>query len=160
MDDITAAGAQFTVSRADREHLPAILALLRDDVLGASREPVDPTPTDTHERAFEAITADPAHHLAVVHNAAGDVVGTAHLTLLPGLRRGGTLRLNIEAVRVSSSTRGTGLGAALIEWAHEWGRRQGATMAQLTSDKSRTAAHRFYGRLGYAASHEGFKRRL
>lgn len=63
-------------------------------------------------------------------------------------------------MRVSSSTRGTGLGAALIEWAHEWGRRQGATMAQLTSDKSRTAAHRFYGRLGYAASHEGFKRRL
>jgi GNAT superfamily N-acetyltransferase len=52
------------------------------------------------------------------------------------------------------------MGAALIEWAHEWGRRQGATMAQLTSDKSRTAAHRFYGRLGYAASHEGFKRRL
>ena len=95
-----------------------------------------------------------------MHNAAGDVVGTAHLTLLPGLRRGGTLRLNIEAVRVSSSTRGTGLGAALIEWAHEWARRQGATMAQLTSDKSRTAAHRFYVRLGYAASHEGFKRRL
>ena len=60
MDHITAAGAQFTVSRADREDLLAILALLRDDVLGASREPVDPTPTDTHERAFEAIIADPA----------------------------------------------------------------------------------------------------
>ena len=82
------------------------------------------------------------------------------LTLLPCLARGGAKRLHIEAVRLSSSTRGSGLGTALFEWAHEYGRQHGAVVAQLTSDKSRSDAHRLYARLGYTASHEGFKRSL
>ena len=90
----------------------------------------------------------------------GVLVGTMQLTLIPGLARGGTKRLQIEAVRLSSATRGTGLGTAMFEWAHAFGNRHGATLAQLTSDKTRVDAHRFYDRLGYRASHEGLKRRI
>jgi GNAT superfamily N-acetyltransferase len=79
------------------------------------------------------------------------------LSLIPGLARGGTKRLLIEAVRVARSARGSGLGTALLGWAHDWGRAHGASLAQLTSDKTRVEAHRFYERLGYVASHEGFK---
>lgn len=157
MDVITTGGREFTVARATRSDLPAILDLLRDDVLGATREPASNTPTAAHEAAFAAIDSDPAHHLVVVRDDRGVIVATLQLTLVPGLSRGGHLRLLIEAVRVASSTRGTGLGARLMEWAHEHGRRHGATLAQLTSDKRRTDAHRFYERLGYVASHEGFK---
>jgi GNAT superfamily N-acetyltransferase len=82
------------------------------------------------------------------------------LTLIPGLARGGAKRLQIEAVRLATSTRGSGLGAALFEWAHAYGERHGATLALLSSDKTRIDAHRFYDRLGYQASHEGFKRPL
>jgi GNAT superfamily N-acetyltransferase len=82
------------------------------------------------------------------------------LTLIPGLSRGGAKRLHIEAVRVAASARGGGLGSALFDWAHAYGRSRGATLAQLTSDKSRSGAHRFYEKLGYRASHEGFKYQL
>ena len=82
------------------------------------------------------------------------------LTLVPGLARQGAKRLQIEAVRLASGTRGRGLGTALFDWAHEYGRKQGATLAQLTSDKTRTDAHRFYDGLGYRASHQGYKRPL
>jgi GNAT superfamily N-acetyltransferase len=88
----------------------------------------------------------------------GVLVGTMQLTLIPGLSRGGTKRLQIEAVRLASDTRGTGLGTALFEWAHAFGKQHGATIAQLTTDKRRVDAHRFYERLGYQASHEGLKR--
>ena len=60
-------------------------------------------------------------------------------------------------MRVAASTRGSGLGTALFEWAHRWGREQGASLAQLTTDASRTDAHRFYDALGYAPSHLGYK---
>ena len=82
------------------------------------------------------------------------------LTLIPGLARSGATRLQIEAVRLTSKARGAGLGAALFEWAHAYGKAHGATLSQLTSDKARTDAHRFYDRLSYQASHEGFKRAL
>ncbi len=86
------------------------------------------------------------------------VVGTMQLPLVPGFSRAGAKRLQIEAVRLAHDARGSGLGTALFDWAHEYGRQHGATIAQLTSDKSRTDAHRFYNKVGYAASHEGFKR--
>ena len=82
------------------------------------------------------------------------------LTLLPGLARAAATRLQIEAVRIDASVRRTGLGTALLEWAHDYGRERGAVLAQLTTDKSRAEALRFYGRLGYEASHQGLKRSL
>lgn len=96
----------------------------------------------------------------MVRDEAGTTVGTMQLSLIPGLSRGGATRLQIEAVRVAAATRGSGLGRAMIAWAHGYGRRHGADLAQLTSDKTRRDAHRFYEGLGYVASHEGFKLEL
>jgi GNAT superfamily N-acetyltransferase len=110
--------------------------------------------------AFQEIDRDPHQFLVTVRDAEGSLVGTMQLTLIPGLARVGAKRLQIEGARLASSTTGTGLGTALFEWAHEYGHRHGATHAQLTSDKTRTDAHRFYYRLGYQASPEGFRRSL
>ena len=88
---------------------------------------------------------------------AGAVVGTLQLTVLPGLARGGALRAQLEAVRVGSAHRSRGLGAAMIRWAIDEARRRGCGLVQLTTDKARTEAHRFYEGLGFVASHEGLK---
>lgn len=107
--------------------------------------------------AFHAIDADPAHVLCVVDDANSHVVATMQLTFLPGLARGGATRLAVEAVRVDQGLRGAGLGSAMIRWAVAEASRRGATLVQLTSDNSRTEAHRFYERLGFTQSHAGFK---
>lgn len=157
MDTIHAAGRRFVIDRAAESDVPAIVALLADDVLGAQRESGDLGP---YLEAFRRIDADPAHTLVAVRDDAAEVVATMQLIVLPGLSRSAATRLQIEAVRVSPAVAGRGLGSQLLEWAHEHGRRNGARLAQLTSDKSRSDAHRFYVRHGYRASHEGFKRPL
>jgi GNAT superfamily N-acetyltransferase len=142
--------------RATAADLPALVALLADDPLGATREAADLAP---YERALAAVDADPAHLLVVAEDG-GTVVGTLQLSFLPGLSRGGALRAQVEGVRVAAAARGRGLGAALLGWAADEARRRGAALVQLTTDKRRTDAHRFYERLGYAASHEGMKLEL
>ncbi|MFK0041877.1 GNAT family N-acetyltransferase [Paenarthrobacter sp. NPDC090517] len=144
----------FTLRRARRSDLPRILALLADDQLGATRERADDLVP--YERAFDAIDADPAH-LLVVGELDGDVVATFQLSYLPGLSRKGSWRAQIEAVRVSEVLRGQGVGALMIRWAIEQARERGCSLVQLTTDKSRVSAHRFYERLGFVASHEGMK---
>jgi GNAT superfamily N-acetyltransferase len=150
-------GRRYSVARASESDVPALAALLTDDVLGAQRESTDVGP---YLVAFGEIDRDPNHLLLAIRDEEGNLVGTMQLTLIPGLARAGAKRLQIEGVRLAASTRGSGLGTALFEWAHQYGRRQGAVLAQLTTDKTRTAAHRFYDRLGYQASHEGYKRPL
>jgi GNAT superfamily N-acetyltransferase len=143
--------------RARRQDVRPIVALLAADQLGATRDGVaDGADLAAYEAAFAAIDADPAH-LLLVAEADGEVVGTMQLSFLPGLARRGALRAQIEAVRVADGTRGSGLGAAMMTWAIEEARRRGCALVQLTSDKSRTDAHRFYERLGFVASHEGMK---
>lgn len=132
----------------------AVVALLADDDLGAARE--TPDDLEPYLRTFELVERDPAQ-LLVVADQGGEVVGTLQLSLIPGLSRRGATRALIEAVRVASSQRGNGLGRRLIQWAIEEAKRRGAVMVQLTSDASRTDAHRFYERLGFTASHVGFK---
>ncbi|WP_432559905.1 GNAT family N-acetyltransferase [Granulicoccus sp. GXG6511] len=154
---IEVAGLAYHLERATADDLPALVALLTDDPLGSTRETPDPAP---YAAAFAAIDADPAHLLLVARDAAHQIVATMQLTLIPCLARAGATRLQIEAVRVGAGVRGRGLGAALIAWAHDWGRERGAALAQLTSDQRRPDAHRFYERLGYVASHTGFKRSL
>ncbi|KAE8764951.1 GNAT family N-acetyltransferase [Georgenia thermotolerans] len=139
--------------RARAADLPALVRLLADDQLGATRDGGDLEP---YRRAFAAIDADPAQ-LLVVAEADGAVVGTLQLTVIPGLARRGALRAQVEAVRVSAARRGRGLGRAMIGWVIEEARRRGCALVQLTTDKRRTDAHRFYERLGFAASHEGMK---
>jgi GNAT superfamily N-acetyltransferase len=143
--------------RARLDDVPAIVALIAADQLGATRDGIrDDADVAAYTAAFLAIDADPAH-LLVVADSAGEIVGTLQLSLLPGLARRGALRAQIEAVRVAESIRGSGLGAAMMQWAVEEARRRGCALVQLTSDKSRTGAHRFYQRLGFVSSHEGMK---
>lgn len=157
MNWILAGQRKYFIERARVTDVPARVALLRDDVFGAGRENAD---LPVYERAFAAIDRDPNQFLAVVRDEAGSVAGTMQLTLIPGLSRGGAIRLQIEAVRIAAEARGGGLGTAMFEWAHAYGRARGARLAQLTTDKTRKEAHRFYARLGYQPTHEGLKRPL
>ncbi|MFD4863830.1 GNAT family N-acetyltransferase [Streptomyces sp. NPDC058412] len=142
---------------ATEADLPAIVAMLADDPLGATREsPEDLTP---YRAALRRLAGDPNQHLVVAVRA-DRVVGTLQLTIVPGLSRKGAIRSIIEGVRVHADERGGGLGTRFIEWAVEKSRAEGCTLVQLTSDVTRTDAHRFYERLGFTASHVGFKLQL
>jgi len=143
-----------TIRIATREDVPAVVAMLADDPLGAARE--DPTDTATYAAAYDRVAADPGQRLVVAERD-GRVVGTLQLSVIPGLSRRGATRSIIEGVRVARGQRGTGLGTELITWAVEESRRAGCSLVQLTSDASRTDARRFYERLGFEASHVGFK---
>jgi GNAT superfamily N-acetyltransferase len=145
------------IRAAVTDDLPAVVAMLADDPLGARREsPDDLTP---YRAALERITDDPNQHLVVAVRE-GSVVGTLQLTIVPGLSRRGATRSIIEGVRIHADERGSGLGTRLIEWAVAESRRQDCRLVQLTSDNTRTDAHRFYERLGFTASHLGFKLQL
>ncbi|MFF3696533.1 GNAT family N-acetyltransferase [Streptomyces sp. NPDC002221] len=149
--------SDLDIRPATPDDLPAIVAMLADDPLGAQREsPDDLTPYRT---AFERLAGDPNQHVVVAARS-GQVVGTLQLTVVPGLSRRGSTRSIIEGVRVHSAERGGGLGTLLIEWAVAESERQGCRLVQLTSDATRTDAHRFYERLGFEASHVGFKKAL
>jgi GNAT superfamily N-acetyltransferase len=145
---------EVVLRRARIEDLPAVIALLTADPLGAAREAAGDL--EPYRRAFAAIDEDPAQLLMVAEHD-GEVVGTFQLSFLPGLARRGALRAQIEAVRVREDQRASGLGTAMFEWAIAEARRRGCALLQLTSDKQREDAHRFYERLGFVASHEGFK---
>jgi ribosomal protein S18 acetylase RimI-like enzyme len=149
----------LVIRRAVREDLPAIVQLLADDRLGATREAdVVPLPA-SYSAAFEAIDRDP-NHVLVVADAGGRVVGVLQLTFLPYLTYQGSWRGLIEGVRVASDQRSSGIGRQLIEWAIDRAREHRCRIVQLTSDKSRRDAIRFYERLGFVASHEGLKLHL
>jgi ribosomal protein S18 acetylase RimI-like enzyme len=139
--------------------LPAIIAMLADDALGAAREDASDPPNPAYISAFEAIGADPNQLLAVGEEA-GAVIACLQISFIPGLSRLGQWRGQIESVRVSSRVRGAGVGRQLFEWAIEQCRAHGCGLVQLTSDKTRPDALRFYESLGFVASHEGFKRPL
>ncbi|MFJ9777500.1 GNAT family N-acetyltransferase [Kitasatospora sp. NPDC101157] len=149
--------AVLTIRRATEADLPAIVAMLADDPLGAARE--SPDDLSPYRAAFGRIDGDPHQHLVVAERA-GRTIGTLQLTVVPGLSRQGSTRAIIEAVRVHADERGSGLGTELIRWAVERARELGADLVQLTSDATRTDAHRFYERLGFVPSHLGFKMKL
>jgi GNAT superfamily N-acetyltransferase len=145
--------ADVVIRRAVASDVPAIVAMLADDPLGARRErPGDPG----YAAAFTVIDSDP-HQLLVVAVLGAEVVGTLQLTFIPGLSRVGAMRGLIEAVRVRADQRGGGLGGRLAQWAIDTARERGAALVQLTTDASRKDAHRFYERLGFSASHVGMK---
>ncbi|RSM63151.1 GNAT family N-acetyltransferase [Amycolatopsis sp. WAC 01376] len=142
------------IRQARREDVAAIVGMLADDQIGSTRDSTDDlTP---YLKAFEEIDADPAQ-LLIVADDGGEAVGTLQLSIIPGLARKGALRGQIEAVRVRASHRGSGLGGDLMRWAIDESRRRGCALVQLTSDVKREDAHRFYERLGFEATHTGFK---
>lgn len=148
---------KFHIARAD--DLPAILSLIVDDQLGRRRDAVDLEDASPYRAAFDAIDADPNQELIVIR-LGDEIVGTMQLSYLPGLARRGAWRGQIEAVRVASDLRGRGIGRQMMVWAIERCRERGCALVQLTSDKSRAEAHRFYAGLGFVASHEGYKLKL
>jgi GNAT superfamily N-acetyltransferase len=145
-----------TFRAATTEDLAAILALLMDDALAKLREDLGPPLNPRYLEAFAAIERDPNQLLAVADQD-GLVVGCLQLTFIPGLSRTGMWRGQIEAVRVASDQRGSGLGKAMMQWAIAQCRARGCGLVQLTTDKRRPDAHRFYEALGFEASHEGMK---
>ena len=141
------------------EDLPLIVEMLADDPLGQHREEfVSPLP-NSYADAFESIDADPTQELIVLE-LHGKVIGTMQLTFLQYLNYRGGVRLQIESVRIHREHRGQDLGTKMFRWAIEQGRERGVHIVQLTSDKQRPAAIKFYEKLGFKASHEGLKLHL
>jgi ribosomal protein S18 acetylase RimI-like enzyme len=136
--------------------LPALVAMLADDAVGRAREDAGLPLAPAYVDAFHAIVASPQQHL-IVAEAEGGLVGMFQLSFIPGLSRKGSWRGQIESVRVATAHRGKGIGEAMLRHAVALCREHGCATVQLTSDKQRSEAHRFYGRLGFVATHEGFK---
>jgi ribosomal protein S18 acetylase RimI-like enzyme len=150
-------GAVLTLRQAHLQDVPSIVALLSDDSLGSVREGAEADGGyGPYERAFADVAKDP-NQLLVVATRDQVVVSTLQLSVIPGLSRRGARRAQIEAVRVARAYRGRGLGLAMIQWAIREAAVRQCALIQLTSDKARVRAHRFYERLGFTASHEGFK---
>jgi GNAT superfamily N-acetyltransferase len=142
------------IREARRGDLPAIVALLADDPLGRTRE--DAADTAAYRRGFDEIAAQPGNFVLVAE-IDGVVVGCLQLTVIAGLARRAVRRAQIEGVRIAAARRGAGLGEALVRHAIDLARDRGCGLVQLTSDRSRPDAHRFYERLGFAATHVGMK---
>lgn len=142
---------------ARRGDVPAIVALLTDDVLGRDREGAELAP---YLAAFDEMAATPGNRMVVGEDAGGRLVACFQLTVIAGLSLGASRRAQVEGVRVASDLRGRGIGALLMAEAEARARAAGCRLIQLTSNRDRAEAHRFYARLGYAPSHTGFKKPL
>ena len=140
---------------ATEADLPAIVALLADDTLGAAREDVGPPLPPAYTSGFWAIMAQGGRIVLAVD--AGEIIGCLQLNLLPGVALRGLLRAEVESVRVAAARRGGGVGASLMQEAVRQAREAGAGMMQLTTNLVRIDAQRFYERLGFARSHAGMK---
>jgi GNAT superfamily N-acetyltransferase len=149
-------GKPLILRDARREDVPIIVRMLADDPLGSRRERYEEPLPQAYYDAFEATANDPnnRHMIAEVD---GNLVGTLHLVFIRGVARMGATRAQIEAVRIAAGQRGEGIGRKMIEAAIEMARERGCSLVQLTTDKTRKDAHRFYESLGFAASHEGMK---
>lgn len=141
---------------ANVNHLPAIVRLLADDELGATRERFEHPLPKAYIDAFAKIEQQIGNSIIVALDN-NEVIGCIQLTIIPGIARLGTTRAQIEGVRIDSDYRGTGVGESLFRYAINEARAMGCGMIQLTTDKKRKDAHRFYERLGFVASHDGMK---
>jgi GNAT superfamily N-acetyltransferase len=152
--------ASVIIRLARGEDLPAIIAILAADEVGGHGDTIDLSARPDYERAFAAIAADPNQALYVACVGDDEVIGTFQLTIQPTLLARGGTRALVEAVQVAPRMRGHGIGAAMMQMAIETARARGAVQLALASSKRRTDAHRFYERLGFVRSHEGFKLKL
>lgn len=145
------------IRKAKRADVPAIVAMIANDKLGKLREDYrDPLP-ETYYKAFDAINSDANQELMVCETPDGKVMGTLQLSFIPYLTYQGGIRAQIEAVRVHEAFRGKGIGQQLFEWAIARAKEKGAHVLQLTTDKKRPDALKFYQKLGFVPSHEGMK---
>ena len=144
---------------AKKDDLFDIVRMLSDDTLGATREKFEPILSDNYLKAFENISKDQNQELTIVEMN-GEKVGTYHLTFIQYLTHQGGLRAQIEAVRTNSNYRGKGIGTKIFEYIIERAKQKGCNMVQLTSDKQRPEAIKFYETVGFIATHEGMKLKL
>ena len=151
--------ADLNLRLATEHDVQGIRALLGDDKLGQSREDMSSGGLKKYLTAFAAIEQSPDNELWVA-DSNGAIVGTWQVTYIPYLSRGGNTRCLIEAVRTASQCRGQGVGKQMMEFALDQARRRGCLLAQLTTDKTRKDAHRFYQKLGFQSTHEGMKIQL
>lgn len=143
--------------KAKQNDLDTIVGMIANDKLGKTRENfVSPLPECYHQ-AFKNIDADPNQELIVLENEVGEVVGTLQLSFIQYLTYQGGIRAQIEAVRVDENHRGKRYGEKMFLWAISRAKERGAHLLQLTTDKKRPDARRFYEKLGFKASHEGMK---
>ena len=144
---------------ARRDDVPAIVHLLADDILGAKREQATKPLPKADWDAYDAIEAQGGNEILIAE-VEGEVIGCLQLTVIPGLSRRGMIRAQVEGVRVSSTHRGRRIGEMLIAAATDRARELGCKVLQLTTDKTRVDAHRFYERLGFESTHIGMKRTI
>ena len=136
--------------------LPELIAMVFDDVLGATRESQSPEAVRRYEAAFEAISTQVGNQILVAEDSTG-VIGMLQLTVLPGLSFQGGARAQIETVRVKAGARGKGVGKQLLRRAIEIAEDAGCVIVQLTTDRQRTDAIRFYENIGFQPTHIGMK---
>lgn len=142
---------------ATGKDITAIVAMLADDELGMQREDFrDPLPK-AYLQAFEKIKVDKNQELIVVENESAEIIGTLQLSFIQYLTYQGGIRAQIEAVRIRKDKRGLGIGKTMFEWAINRAKERKAHLLQLTTDKKRPHAIRFYEDLGFRATHEGMK---
>ncbi|UTW64733.1 GNAT family N-acetyltransferase [bacterium SCSIO 12741] len=146
--------------RALRKDLESLIEMLADDELGKLREDYQLPLPSAYEEAFAKIDQDNNQHLTVVTNDRGELIGMLQLTFIPYLTYQGGVRAQVEGVRIKKSHRGQGTGEQMMAWAIEKAKQEGAHVLQLTTDKLRPDAIRFYEKLGFTASHEGMKLHL
>lgn len=141
---------------AGRRDVAAAVDLLRDDGLGQMRETAPP---EVYLAAFAEMMAMPGNRL-IVGEREEQIVATYQITIIPGISLAGSRRAQIEGVRVASALRGQGIGGLLVADAEKRARAAGAALLQLTMNQNRDEARRFYERVGFVASHFGFKKAL
>lgn len=146
--------------KATEIDLPIIVAMLADDDLGKKRENFSLPLPDEYTTAFKNITSDINQELIVVENESTEIIGTLHLTFIQYLTYRGGIRAQIEAVRIRKDQRGLGIGRTMFQWAIDRAKARKAHLLQLTTDKQRPKALKFYETLGFKATHEGMKMHL
>ena len=151
--------AKLSFREATEEDLDSIVAMLADDALGATRERYENPLPNSYQEAFRAIASDPNNELIVACHGT-EIIGVQQITFTPYITYQGGWRATIEGVRTSASVRGEGVGTKLIQWAIERAKERSCHLIQLTTDKKREDALRFYERLGFQATHEGMKMKV
>jgi len=143
--------------KAEKEDVPFIVQMIANDKLGSLREDYKEPLPEKYYQAFENIDEDKNQELTVVLNDGDEIIGTLQLSFIQYLTYQGGIRAQIEAVRIREDQRGKGIGEKLFKWAINRAKERGAHLLQLTTDKKRPEALKFYEKLGFVGSHEGMK---
>lgn len=146
--------------KATKEDIPQIVKMIADDELGKLREDYKNPLPSTYYKAFDNIDNDHNQELIVIQDIDSSIIGTLQLSFIQYLTYKGGIRAQIEAVRIRKDKRGKGLGETLFKWAIQRAKDRDAHLIQLTTDKKRPEALKFYEKLGFKTSHEGMKLNL